>query len=301
MRPNLGSRSGICEFNARKARAQSSLVSISGEINTGVDAVLRYAVPTQGRTVRVGTPIVPNRQIPKRNLPAERPEIKPQNPAQSAPPKPTVKQRVERLPIPQAKYIPTPANHQAPLLSPPRPYPPQISQRPQALPRTQIAPANPGTQNLERQFYRQQMLVAQRRAAEQAYARNYAPPQFQRGYYSPQPQAQQPQPQQYQVGRPQTPAPVRMAPAQANRPQMNRPQAYGPQPQSLYGSLHDDLTKNMTPVPRPQTAPDYIDNPDAPLSTSRSLNRSGSRATPPTPVETAPLERPAFAELAGGR
>ncbi|MBL4852927.1 MAG: hypothetical protein JKY25_01665 [Robiginitomaculum sp.] len=304
IRPNPGSRTGICEFNARKARAQSSPVSISGEINTGVDALLSQTVPTQGRTVRVGTPIVPSRQTPSRNLTAERPQIKLQNLARLRSPKPEVKQGV--------KHMPTPANHPAP----------HFFQQPQASPQTQITPANTETQslanrqNLERQFYRQQMLAAQRRAAEQAYARNfgqrseqqnygprpvrqYTPPQFQQGNYPPQPQAPQPQPQQ-------NPVPVRMAPPPMK--QMNRPQAYGPQPQSLYGSLHADmadLTKNMTPVPRPQTAPDFIDNPDAPLSTSRSLSRSlsrsGSRAAPTAPVETAPLERPTFAELAGGR
>lgn len=272
VRPNPRSRSGICEFNARKAVPVSSPVSMSGEINTGVDALMSHAVPLtemQGHTVRVGTPIVPKREIPKRRIAAPK--------MATAPIAGHQRRIVRRMPIPAAGQIPTAADYkrtlpaQKPDVRTPRIYggeAPKVQAQPQQRPMQK----RPMTRE---QIYREQMLAAQKRAALQA-----APQQRMPQLFAPQPYPQGPMPSQAQMP-PQ--APVKQAPPQA---QMM------PVTPSLYGSLHDDLTKNMTPVPRPQTAPDQPENPDAPLSTTR--------AVPTEPVQAEPLASPAISGLAGG-
>ena len=130
------------------------------------------------------------------------------------------------------------------------------------------------------QIYREQAQAAQKRAAGQAQTR-----------------AQQDQNRAVMVNRP----PQQFVPTMLQTPrtpQIPRVQmppmipTAAPNQQSLYGSLHDDLTQNMTPVPRPQTAPDQISNPDAPLATSRAM--------PVIPVQAGQLGSPAVPGLAGG-
>jgi len=128
-------------------------------------------------------------------------------------------------------------------------------------------PTNTNKLTPQQQYYRQQYL-AQKHRQDQQRARQIAARLAPR---------QMPRPAQQQARRH---APQMQTPAQ-------KPQA----PVPLYGSLHDDLTK-MTSVPRPQTAPDNLNNPDAPVSTSR--------AAPTRPVETAPLQAPVLPGLAGG-
>lgn len=129
------------------------------------------------------------------------------------------------------------------------------------------------------QIYRE-ALAAQKRAARQAQTR-----------------AQQVQNRAAMANRP----PQQFMPAMLQTPrtpQIPRVQmppmipTAAPNQQSLYGSLHDDLTQNMTPVPRPQTAPDQVNNPDAPLATSRAI--------PVIPVQAGQLGYPAVPGLAGG-
>ncbi len=185
---------------------------------------------------------------------------------------------------------------------------------PSVSPPRQISPSTNNdlqnsAHNQRQQYYRQQMLAAQRRIiAQQTYQQNVGirPPRqtfiplAQRGtmrFDLPPPHLQANLPQN---PLPQIPAQIQQTPKpdanpQAVKFQAAKPQTYTPQPPSLYGSLHDDLgdlTQNMTPVPRPQTPPDRIDNPDAPLSTSRSV--------PSKPVEITQLETPAMSQLAGG-
>lgn len=78
---------------------------------------------------------------------------------------------------------------------------------------------------------------------------------------------------------------IRPAPLPRQMPQPVR------QP-SLYGSLHDDLTQDFTPVPRPATAPDNLQNLDAPVSTARPV--------PTAPVAKQTLQAPLVPGLAGG-
>jgi hypothetical protein len=135
----------------------------------------------------------------------------------------------------------------------------------------------------QQQFYRQQFLV-ERQRAEQYRAQQQAA-------------LRQQQTQRPQVARPAMTAPrplgPQLNPQQPMQAQQTVPHAVAPMPQqqSLYGSLHDDLTKSLRPVARPQTAPDNLKNPDAPISTSR--------AVPAKPVEIAPLKTPVIPGLAG--
>jgi len=122
------------------------------------------------------------------------------------------------------------------------------------------------------QIYREQKLAEQSRTARQAHNRAVMTPR---------------PPQQFVPTMKQAP----IAPQAPIIPTAT------PNQQSLYGSLYDDLTQNMTPVPRPQTAPDQVNNPDAPLATSRAI--------PVVPVQTVPLgysEMPnqTLSGLAGG-
>lgn len=256
IRPNPRSRSGICEFNARKAIPVSSPISISGEINTRVDPLMSRAVPmANGNTVRVGTPIMP-KPAPSRaasKLPANMITRITQ---------PVLSETIIRAPIP-AGFKPISEVNLQPFTGP---------IRPRSMTREQI--------------YREQALAAQKRAAEQAQTRaqqaqnsavivNRPPQQFVPTMLQA-PRAPQ-VPQTLQIPRVQIPP---MIPTAA------------PNQQSLYGSLHDDLTQNMTPVPRSQTAPDQVNNPDAPLATSRAI--------PVIPVQAGQLGYPAVPGLAGG-
>lgn len=338
IRPNPRSRSGICEFNARKAAPVSSPISISGEINTGIDALMSHAVPLTGNmagnmrsnTVRVGTPIVPKREIPKRRIAA--------TPQMAAVPTPGARRIVKRLPVPGLQKVPTSADYKRTIpaqtararqdVRAPRVYggeAPRIQARPQTrqqpIPQPQQQrtrqqqPQQMGLQQLQRdlvqpremqkrqmtreQIYREQMLAAQRQMAERQaeQAQNnaqqqipqpsqYAPNPYAPNSYAPNPYAQ-PYPQQMRRQAPQQ-APIMQAPPQAQM----MPAPMAPNQASLYGSLHDDLTQNMTSVPRPQTAPDQMGNADAPVSTSR--------AAPVQPVQSAPIGYPAIPGLAGG-
>lgn len=291
VRPNPRSRSGICEFNARKAVPVSSPVSISGEINTGVDALMSHAVPIAGmggNTVRVGTPIVPNRQIPKRRIAAPQMATAPRTGQQ--------RRVVKRMPIPAARQVPTSATYKRTLpagkdVRTPRVYGGEAP-RIQAKPQANIQPRSLQERPMQkRQMTRQQIYQEQMRAAQQRAARQQAPRQ-QVQMQAPQMQAPRMPQQNPYAQNPYTPNPY----AQQMPPQAQiqaRPQAQiAPNQASLYGSLHDDLTQNMTPVPRPQTAPDHIENADAPVSTSR--------AVPTKPVQAEPIGYPAIPGLAGG-
>ncbi|MCF6221717.1 MAG: PAN domain-containing protein [Robiginitomaculum sp.] len=294
VRPSPRSRSGICEFNARKAVPVSSPVSISGEINTGIDALMSHAVPLTnrgGNTVRVGTPIVPKRVIPKRRIAAAK--------VVNAP-APATRRIVKRMPVPGAAQAVAPADYKrtipaqravAPIdmrVERGLRMPQSQQQQPMQQPRQQIGLQQLQTgpiisrQMTRAQIYREQMQAAQIRDAQRAggaqaqiTARQNLP---QQNIYAPsqniQTQPQQVRQQLAQQAPQQLPAPIQR------------------QAVSLYGSLHDDLTQNMTVVPRPQTAPDQIENPDAPVSTSR--------AVPTKPVQAEPLGYPAIPGLAGG-
>jgi len=86
------------------------------------------------------------------------------------------------------------------------------------------------------------------------------------------------------VSAPRPPAPVIRAVTQALAiPRPNPP---------LYGSLHDDLSATLPRIARPQTAPDNLANPNAPIATSRAL--------PSQPIKTSPLPDVNDSVLAGG-
>ncbi len=302
IRTNPRNQFGICELNGRKVLAQSSPVSISGEMNSYAVNRPNHTIPKQGRTVRVGTPIVPrrvSRNVPrteirggalKHNSVAAHPQINMQMPQNT----PTAKKQI-----------------------------------PEQIQEPMLAQTSRWAQNRERQIYRKQMLAAQRHAQEQSYSKNFGAkhvgtrsvgvrsvgaglsrqtfvPLSQRGFI---PQLNFPTQASVQThvqahtNVPQNlapatlpnlmtaPPPIKAPPVAATKP-VSRPVFQQP---SLYGSLHDDLvdlTQNMTSVPRPQTAPDRVDNPDAPLSTSRAI--------PTKPVKVIALERPEISQLAGG-
>ena len=283
IRPNPRSASGICEFNARLAPPTQSPISVSGVINTNIDPLMSRAIPAGTNTVRVGTPTITKRAAaPQR----QRPTI------------------VRRKPVPNTRQAVRPATHARtqqltkPVQAQPNKLQPRIyggtpaQARAPRPTRTNTAPKQ-ASLTPEQAYYRQQYL-AQKRAQEQALRsgqrqaptrqrpspvapRGYAAPQQQRSMPAGAPQQQRPQMPQ---ARPQT---------QMQAPQAPQTQQY---PAPLYGSLHDDLTANMTEVPRPKTAPDNAANPDAPLATSR--------AVPTAIIEVTPLPSPALPSLAGG-
>ena len=252
VRPQPRTATGICEFNARAAMPVSSAISISGEITTSIDPLMSRAIPAGTRTRRVGTPATKAR--------------KPVNPAQQ-------QTRVNRMPIPA----------------------PQLSLNPTGYTSPGVALAEPGQSNVygridkqrkigsptqhqmltpQQQHYRQQFL-AERQRAEQFLTQQHAA-------------MRQKKIQRPQVARPIVSAPQPIVPRFDAQAQQAVPSFQQP---SLYGTLHDDLTKGLTPVPRPQTAPDNLNNPDAPVATSR--------ATPVKDVEAAPLKSPVIPDLAG--
>ena len=263
VRPNPRAASGICEFNARVASPVSSAISISGEVVTSVDPLMSRAIPAGARTRRVGTPTIEKRKpVPTQNRGT----------------------RVKRMPVPAQQKSTQPISHTRPAAQNPNARQSRVyGNSAQPGSNMQKAPA----QNLtpqQQQYYRQQFL-AERQRHQQLQARQQAALRQQ--------QNQRPQMMQGPQQAPQQFAPM-MGPQRAPIAAAPQPTAQMPMPQqSLYGSLHDDLTKDFTPVSRPKTAPDNLNNPDAPVSTSR--------AVPAEPVETAPLRKPVIAGLAGGQ
>ena len=274
VRPNAGARTGVCEFNQRSAMPIGSAISISGEINTSVDPLMSRAVPTGARTIRVGTP---ERQIQQ--------PVRTQRGAT----------QVNRMPVPGRAPTARPSAHTKPQL-------PNQDQRqsrtyggaPQLAP--QQSAKTPPQMTPEQQHYRQQFLMEQQRL-QQYRAQQQAGMRRQQQMVDPQlmplPQAAPQQTPAQMMQRPQAQQaapqmPAQMAPAPGAPLRMSQ----GPMVQrSLYGSLHDDLTQH-TPVQRPQTAPDNLANPDAPVSTSR--------AAPTKPVQQGPLIGQPLPSLAGG-
>ncbi len=253
IKPNPRSRSGICEFNARIAAAVANPISISGENSTSIDQVLSRAVPiTSGNTVRVGTPIMPIPAVSKRAIRAQQVN--------------TPQRVIKKLPVENVIRAPIPAGYKPITQSRLQPFTGPVIPRPMT----------------RQQIYKEQKVAAQKRTATQekiqAQSQNQAlvnlPAKVQM------PQAQYPVNAQIRPAQPiiqrkvQTP-PVPIMPIEASSRQ------------SLYGSLHDDLTQNMTTVPRPQAIPDRLNNPDAPIATNRGV--------PVVPVQAVPLGYPAIA------
>ncbi|PHR94331.1 MAG: hypothetical protein COA69_01680 [Robiginitomaculum sp.] len=223
LRPNAGSATGICEFNANAATPVSSPVSMSGNIKTSIAALMSHAVSARAHTIRIG------------------------------------------MPVPQ-QYTPQRAN-----TTHTQTYQQQASQQ---------------QTSQEKAYYRQQYLAQKQRQAELQYQRLLNQRQIQML----QPPQHRPQ---LQTSRFVAPTPREQTPNVQNAIPANAPQhPQSANPASLYGSLHDDLTQNMSIVPRPQTAPDDIQDPNAPIATSR--------AVPTIPVRTTPMTQTAIPALAGG-
>lgn len=274
VRPNAGAASGICEFNSRDSSPAQSPTSMSGAMNTRIDPALSRAVQGGTNTIRIGTPTM---SVPK--MATRQQQLRQQQ----------QKRRVVRKPVPR-QITARNASHTKPVnIKPsqnpgrfaPRVYggqkqtvqrptaPQQLKARPQQpKARPQANRANPQTNKpltAEQAYYREQYIAQRKRqeAVQQQYqqrTQNRAPQQA-----MPQRQPAQYAPQGQQQRMPQRP---------------------------LYGSLHDDLTRNMTIVPRPRTAPDAPNNANVPLATSR--------AAPTKPVTAKPLRAPIGPSLVGG-
>ncbi len=278
VRPNINAKSGICEFNSRFAAPVLSPLSISAEIRTSVDNVLSRAVPSKSaNTIRIGTPIVAR--------------AKPANPRQKT------ARKIIRKPLPFAQR-PTKAIHKTPK--------PAIMQNRRAQ--------NQNNKKLltrlsREQVYKRHLLAAQRRATQNMdlSARNNQNLMPRPGKQIPDSRQNLPASQNFaQKQITNTAKAPKMSQAmqrtmqqtmQQTMPAPAIPQSY-PQigqkaDNSLYGSLYDDLTK-LTPVPRPETAPDNPDDPDAPISTVR--------PAPTTPITVTPVKNETLipAGLAGG-
>ncbi|HHI89150.1 MAG TPA: hypothetical protein ENK01_04270, partial [Hellea balneolensis] len=314
IRPNPSAQSGICEFNARFARPVTSPISVSGEVHTEVDTLMSRAVPGQGHTIRVGTPVMPKPQT--RRIVRRQPV---------APARPIVKANVQRrIPARVQDRVQDSVQTGTPATKPVNPHKPRIYGGPIASPppagtlppqaHMTMAEREQAVTRLSReQVTRRQILAAQRRAIQgqtiqrQTIQRQPIHRQARPGqevYRRPAPdmapqaggqiQAALPQTSAPQTGRPQdTSMQARQMTAMSQRiaPPQNRqtvPVRGGTVP-SLYGNLNDDLTTGMTPVPRPETAPDNPADPDAPISTVH--------PAPVTPVRSTPLVPSA---LAGG-
>ncbi len=269
IKPGAASRSGICEFNARLAEPVENAMSVSGEILTDVDAVLSRAVPSSTHTVRIGTPVI---------------EVK--RPVVQARTRPVLGKR----PSPSRRMV----RRQA------------VPHRPQAQSaaygRTLPArPRGPVGQNLYTRLTRAQVLQRHRQAALRQMSpssRPRRPAQTAINQPPPPPPSALRTPVQNAPAGPQrmrkpiaaSHAPASIAPASiAPAPIAPAPVAPAPIAPTLYGSLNDDLTQNMTPAARPAPAPDNPADPDAPISTVI--------AAPTTPVESKTLVPPS---LAGG-
>ena len=257
VRPNPKTASGICEFNARVASPVRSAISMSGAVITSVDPLMSRAIPAGTRTRRVGTPPVAVRK------PAATPI------------------QVRRMPVPLPQQAVRPTIHTQPAAQKPQ-LEKMTDTRNHQMP-ARSNPVSPGQELTPQQQYYRQQFLAERQRAEQirAQQQNVVPQQNFQGLHMARPRADEPRLVQPQPS-------LHQQPVQA-KPDTS---AQLRQSQSLYGSLHDDLTKNLTPVARPRTAPDNLENPDVPVSTSR--------AAPAKPVQTAPLRQPVIAGLAGG-
>lgn len=259
VRPNAGAASGICEFNSRMVNPVTSSVSMSGTISSNIDPLMSHAIAAGTNTIRVGTPTI----IRTPKVKTQQNSNRQQRQAQSAQKMPnTRKTIVKRQPVPEQRV-------------------------PQRTKYTQPIAPKTGKLTPQQAYYRQQYLAQKQYQAD-----------MQRQQRLMQQQNTQAPIQRRQVPQPQMRAQMQ-TPLQARRPiAYQRSQQYSPQsmpqqgPQGLYGSLHDDLTQNMTSVPRPQTAPDNIANPNAPMATSRVI--------PTVPVQTIPMTNSAMPGLAGG-
>ncbi len=279
VRPNMKTRSGICEFNARFASPIASPISISGEIHTEVDSMLSRAVPARGHIVRVGTPVMPKpetRRIVRRE--------------KLLAPKPVVRANVQ-------KRIPAKPNMTGPAAKPVDPRQPRIYGGP-VQKMTAAAREKAVTRLTRQQVYQRQLLAAQRRTAAGMDMRarplnaTAASPVARPTIRQPQAPASRQRPYgraqygQAQYGQPRYAQPPRQ-PINTVAQRVHPPQAgqqvpvRGGQVPSLYGALNDDLTTGMTPVPRPRSVPDNPADPDAPLSTVH--------PAPVAPVNTAPI------------
>ncbi len=261
IRPNAGAASGICEFNARSSSPVQSPVSMSGTMNARFDPALSRAVAGGTNTIRIGTPPM-------------------------AVPKTVTRQQgrttVVRQPVPQ-QINTQKASHKKPVNIKP------VAQASKNKPRVYGTLVQPTTPTRQEQAPRQQPRIAPpakpKMTDEQAYYRQQ---------YLEQKRRQEAQRLQYQQ-RSQNRAAQNIRPITNPRSLEPAPQYIPPQPQQnmqtrpLYGSLHDDLTRSMTIVPRPITAPDNPNNADAPLATSR--------AVPVQPITTNRLQAP---NLVGG-
>ena len=267
VRPNAGAASGVCEFNSRDASPTQSPTSMSGAMNTRIDPALSRAVQGGTNTIRIGSPTMVAPKMATR---------------QQQPPQQQERRRVVRKPVPR-QITARNASHTKPVNIKPSQNPDRFAPRvyggqKQAVQRptaSQAPKARP-------QANRASSQTNKPLTAEQAYYREQ---------YIAQKKRQDALQQQYQQ-RTQNRAPQRSAP-------QRQPAQYAPQGQQqrmpqrpLYGSLHDDLTRNMTIVPRPRTAPDAPNNANAPLATSR--------AAPTKPVTAKPLRAPIGPGLAGG-
>ena len=248
----------------------ASPISISGSVSTYVDPMMSRAVSAGTNTIRVGTPSAP---VAKPTVQRRRQRIVKRQPVPAR--QRNVRPAAHTRPAPQTQSLRTPRTYGAA----PKPAAPQAATQPQKQQKPQTEQEYYRQQYLAHKRQQDQMRAAQIKAQQQAALRQ-RPAQMQR------PAQQMPR------------APQAAQTPPASQQQMNAPRAPQPArginvpPQTLYGSLHDDLTKNMTAVPRPRTAPDNMTNPDAPVSTSR--------AVPTKPVQTAPLKKNALPALAGG-
>ncbi len=274
VRPNAGAASGVCEFNSRDASPTQSPTSMSGAMNTRIDPALSRAVQGGTNTIRIGSPTMVAPKMATRQ----------QQPSQQQ-----QRRRVVRKPVPR-QITARNASHTKPVnIKPsqnsdkfaPKVYggQKQVVQRPTAPRQSKARPQQPKARP---QPNRASSQTNKPLTAEQAYYREQ---------YIAQKKRQEASQQQYQQ-RTQNRAPQRSAP-------QRQPAQYAPQGQQqrmpqrpLYGSLHDDLTRNMTIVPRPRTAPDAPNNANAPLATSR--------AAPTKPVTAKPLRAPIGPSLVGG-
>ena len=266
IRPNPKSQNGICEFNAQAAQPMRSPISISGESRSNVDALMSRAVPKGAHTVRVG--------YQNARPVAARPRV--QKPSQTASQTTQKNQtRVVRQPVPnplaKGQSNTRPASHTQPIQVEqsfaekikPRIYGgPAPQKQPELITRAPIA-VQPAPQGLspQQRFYREQYLALKRRQQQAPARPQYQPPQ-----------------QQTLAAQPRAP---RALPTPA-QPATMRPRL--PQQAPLYGSLHDDLSANMTAVPRPVTAPDNLANPDAAIATSRAVKTIPVRTDQLIPV-----------------
>ncbi|MEE9273085.1 MAG: PAN domain-containing protein [Robiginitomaculum sp.] len=284
VRVNVQARSGICEFNSEIATPVSSPISISGQSTTDIDRLMSRAVAAGAHTVRVGTPVVTHPKpssVPQRSVQQSSRRIVRRQPI-SAP-----RAQLKRAPMRRnmQAFAPVFANYKLP-----QPVSPQTRvidpRKPRIYGNPQQQPLPPGQKSvtqaeLQRQQQRQMMLRAQQAAALRTPMDRPLNMQRQMRLH----------PQPKQASRQQRAPLAHMLPQRQMPAPIPRPDIATAKQQSLYGNLHDDLTK-MTSVPRLQTAPDNLKNPDVPVSTSR--------AVPSKPVTQEPLDFLALPPLAGG-